>query len=140
MSSDRVRLEVAILAADEAPLENVPPPHDAETVMILAIAADAAVRRYVEECLRSRTNIRVLAAATVSDGLTIAARHTPRVLVVDAAQSEILMALVHVRAVILVDETPCGTRSAGSGVRFLARPFTSRDLMAAVDQLLAVSA
>ena len=135
MSSERVRLEVAILAADEVALENAPPPHDA-AVTILAISADAYVRRYVQECLRDRPTVRVLAAATMSDALTLAARDTPRLLVVDAPQSEILMALTHVPTLILVDELPHVDEQADSGVRFLARPFTPASLEAEVDRLM----
>ena len=66
MSLERVRLEVAILAADEAPSASAPPPHT-EAVTILVIATDPDVRRYVHECLRGLANVRVLAVVLVSE-------------------------------------------------------------------------
>ena len=136
MSSERVRLEVAILAADDVPPKNAPPPQgDSNVITILAIAADADIRWYVQDCLRGRENVRVLAAATVADALTLAARETPRLLIVDSSETQILMAL-HVRAVILVDERRPDDRPGDSNVRFVARPFTSVRLWAEVDALL----
>ena len=137
MGSERVRLEVAILAADEATLENAPPPRDKEAFVILVVAADSDVRRYVQECLRERADVRVLTATTVADALTLAARDAPRVLVVDAPQCEILMALVHDRTIILVDELSYSDRSSESNVRLLVRPFTRAALIHEVDELLA---
>ena len=57
-------------------------------------------------------------------------------LVVDAPQCEILMALVHIRAVILVDELSYDERRPHSNVRFLVRPFTRAGLLHEVDGLL----
>ena len=138
MDSARVRLEVAILAADEgAPAVATPPHGDGQGLTILVVVADADIRRYVLECLRDRRDVRVVAAATVAEALMLEARESPKLMVVDAPESEVLVALPHVRAVVIVDDVPRRDRPTGSRVRFLCRPFSAGALEAELTHLLA---
>src|SRR5262245_25163539 len=136
MDSPRVRLEVAILAADEVAPAAAPPPHDGRCLTVLAVAADADVRRYVQECLRDRSDVRVVTAATVTDAITVAAREAPRVMVVDAPQCEVILALPELATVMIVDDVPRRERPGGTRVRFLSRPFAADALIAEVGRLL----
>ena len=134
MDSARVKLEVAILAADQ-----VTPVADAAVasnepvrLTVLVLAAEADVRRHVRECLRECADVRVLEAPTVALALTLEAQASPQVLVVDAPETEALMALPRVRAVVMVDEETRREQSEDARVRFLARPFTADQLVAEV--------
>ena len=87
---------------------------------------------YVRECLRDCVNVRVLNAASVAVALTLEARTAPQLLIVDAPQSDVLVALPRVRALVIVDDEPRRKQFAGARVRFLARPFTAARLVAEV--------
>jgi len=66
--SSRVRLEIAFLDADEGASAPVTPAtHDERAWRtVLVVAAESDVRRYVGECLRERTDLRLVEAATVA--------------------------------------------------------------------------
>jgi len=136
--SPRVRLEVAFLDADQA----VPAPtpssvaDERSCLTVLVVAAEADVRCYVRECLRERTDIRVVEAATVTTAVTLAADYSPDLLVVDAPERDVLATLSRLRAIVIVDEVPRGAPTLGTYVRLLARPFTAERLVAEVSQLL----
>jgi|RhiMetdeSRZDD1v2_1073273.scaffolds.fasta_scaffold26020_7 hypothetical protein len=133
-----VRLEVAILSdqATPAPVASVPD-NEPAGLTVLVVAAEADVRHYVRECLRDRDGVRVLEAETVTAALTIAAHDSPALLVVDAPESEVLVTLSQVRAIVIVDDVPRHAPSFGPWIRFLARPFTGDGLVAEVGRLLA---
>ena len=61
-------MEVAFLDADQAAPAPAPPAAlDERTCLtVLVVAAEADLRRYVRECLRERTDLRLLEAATVT--------------------------------------------------------------------------
>ena len=130
-----VRLEVAILAADQTTSADVAAVASDEPVRltVLVLAAEADVRRYVRECLRDCTDVRVLDTASVAVALTLEAQASPQLLIVDAPQSDLLVALPRVRALLIVDDEPRREQLAGARVRFLARPFTADQLVAEVD-------
>jgi len=69
--SPRVRLEVAFL--DDHPTAPAPaPPLDEQgRLTVLIVAADEDVRRYARECLRARTDLRILDAATIAEALAL---------------------------------------------------------------------
>ena len=73
-----MRLEVAFLDADQA----APAPAassgstSAAARTVLVVAAEADLRRYVRECLRERTDLRVLEAATVAAAVALAAQYS----------------------------------------------------------------
>ena len=129
-----VRLEVAILAADQITSADAPAVASDEPVRltVLVLAAEADVRRYVRECLRDSVDVRVLDAATVAVALTLEAQAAPQLLIVDAPQSDVLVALPRARARVIVDDEPRREQLAGARVRFLARPFTADQLVAEV--------
>jgi len=140
--SPRVRLEVAFLDADQA----APAPAQSSSaderacLTVLVVAAEADLRRYVRECLRERSDLRLLEGATVSAAVTLAADHSPDLLVVDEPERDVLATLSHLRAVLIVDDVPRGAQALGSHVRLLSRPFTAERLVAEVSQLLGGSA
>ncbi len=131
-------MEVAFLDADQAVPAPTPSPVAGERacLTVLVVAAEADVRCYVRECLRERTDIRVVEAASVTTAVTLAADYSPNLLVVDAPERDVLARLARLRAIVIVDEVPRGAPTLGTYVRLLARPFTAERLVAEVSQLL----
>ena len=136
--SMRVRLEVAFLDADQpTPAPAAPAALDERKCLtVLVVAAEADVRRYVRECLRERADLRVLDAATVTAAVTLAAQYSPELLVVDEPESNVVVALPQLLAIVIVDDVPRGVPGVGTRRRLLARPFTAEGLLAEVGQLL----
>ena len=136
--SPRVRLEVAFLDADQA----APAPAQSSSaderacLTVLVVAAEVDLRRYVRECLRERSDLRLIEAATVMAAVTLAEDHSPALLVVDEPERDVLATLSQLRAIILVDDLPRGAPPLIPHVRLLARPFTAERLVAEVSQLL----
>jgi len=133
-----VQLEVAFLDAHQpAPAPSPSPAADERACLtVLVVAGEADLRRYVRECLRERTDLRLLDAATVSAAVTLAADCSPDLLVVDEPERGVLAALSQLRAVIIVDDVPRDMPALGTQVRLLVRPFTAERLVAEVGQLL----
>src|SRR5262249_26083179 len=107
--SPRVRLEVAFLAADQA--ASAPAASaalDERCLTVLVVAAEADLRRYVRECLRARTDLWFVEAATITTAVVIAADCSPELLVVDEPEREVLVHLSELRAIIIVDDVPHG--------------------------------
>ncbi len=134
--SPRVRLEVAFLDADQAAPAPAPAADERACLTVLVVAAEVDLRRYVRECLRERSDLRVLEAATVSTAVSLAADCSPDLLVVDEPERDVLAALSQVRAIVIVDDVPRETPASGTHVRLLGRPFTAERLVAEVGQLL----
>ena len=134
MDSARVRLEVKILAGEQpAPAVDATAADDeCVRLTVLVIAADADVRGYVRECLRDSADVRVLEAASVAAALPLEAQATPHLLIVDASESDVLVALPRARALVIVDDEPRHDQRADAQVRFLALPFTADQLVAEV--------
>jgi hypothetical protein len=135
--SPRVRLELAFLDADQpGPAPAAPALEGRTCLTVLVVAAEADLRRYVRECLRERTDLRLLEAATVTVAASLAAVCAPGFLIVDEPESAILDTLSHLRAIVIVDEVPHDVLGVGSRVRLLAGPFSAERLLAEVGQLL----
>ena len=137
-TSSRVRLEVEFLDAGRAaPAPGTPAPLDERrSLTVLVVAAEADLRRCVLECLRERTDLRLLEAATVAAAVGLAASYSPDLLVVDEPERDVVATLSQVRAIVIVDDVPHGAPASGTRLRLLARPFTGEGLLAEVDQLL----
>jgi len=135
--SSRVQLEVEFLDADQrAPAPVMPAALDEVVRMTaLVVAAEADLRRYVRECLRDRVDLRLLEAATVIAAIALAAHYSLAFLVVDERESDILTALPHLCAIVIVDEAAHGAPASGARRRLLARPFTAEELLAEVSLL-----
>src|SRR4030095_16340484 len=91
-ASARVQLEVDILAnglttphSMAEPLADLSARPSGRTVLV--VGAEPDVRRYIRECLRERSDVRVLEAASAADGETIATRDTPDLMIVDGRQA-----------------------------------------------------
>jgi DNA-binding NtrC family response regulator len=136
--SPRVRLEIDLLASDRhAPLSAPAVGDRREQRTVLVVARDADVRRHVLECLRERTDLRVVEADTIATATRLAAREPPALLILDTADIALLEAIAEVRAVVMVDDVgPEAMRDAR--IATLARPFSGRDLESLVDRLLSV--
>ena len=136
--SPRVRLEVAFLDADQAAPAPAPSAATDERacLTVLVVAAEVDLRRYVRECLRERSDLRLLEAATITTAVTLAADCSPDLLVVDEPERDVLALLSQLRAIIIVDDVPRGAPGFGTHVRLLARPFTAERLVAEVSDLL----
>jgi hypothetical protein len=100
---------------------------------VLVVAAEADLRRYVRECLRDRSDVRLVEASTVTAGVTLAASQSPELLIVDDPERDVLATLPDRRANVIVYDVPRGGAASGSRVRLLARPFTAEELVAEVD-------
>ena len=137
-ASPRVRLEVELLDADQtAPAPTFSAPDDEHPrLTVLVVAAEADFRRYVSECLRERTDLRLVEAATVVAAVTLAASHSPVLLVVDEPERDVLGTLSGLRAILIVDDVPHGTQASGPRLRLLVRPFSAEGLVTEVGQLL----
>ena len=131
-------MEVAFLDADQSAPATVPPPalDEPTRLTVLVVAAEADFRHYVRECLRERTDLRLLEAATVTGAVTLAAHHPPVLLVVDEPERDVLGTLSQLRAIVIVDDVPHGAQAPGTRRRLLARPFTAERLVAEVGWLL----
>jgi hypothetical protein len=136
--SPRVRLELAFLDADQsAPAPAPPSALDERTCLtVLVVAAEADVRHYVRECLRERTDLRLLEAATITAAVTLAESYLPEILIVDEPESDVVVTLPQLRAIVIVDDVPRGAPASETRVRLLARPFTAEGLVAEVGRLL----
>lgn len=134
-------MEVALLDADQAAPAPAPPAAlDEQTCLtVLVVAAEADLRRYVRECLRERTDLRVLEASTVAGAVALAESDSLDLLVVDAPERDILALLVQLRAIVIVDDVSRHAPASGSRVRPLARPFTAEGLVAEVGRLLGLT-
>jgi hypothetical protein len=130
-----VRLEVAILDADHdaamAPAMAGEQPH----FIVLVVAAEADLRRYVRECLRDRRDIVVLETDTVTAARTIAERESPKIFIVDEREAAMLAVLLRLRVILIVDDEP-RYALADARVRLLPRPFSAERLLAEVVSLL----
>ena len=134
-------MEVALLDADQAaPAPATPAALDEQTCLtVLVVAAEADLRRYVRECLRERTDLRVLEASTVAGAVALAESDSLDLLVVDAPERDILALLVQLRAIVIVDDVSHRAPGSGTRVRPLARPFTAEGLVAEVGRLLGLT-
>jgi hypothetical protein len=135
-SSPRVRLEVEFLDAEAAPAPLAPSAPDDERIRrtVLVVSGETDFRGYVRECLRERTDLRVLEAATVAAAVATSAQFSPMLLIVDEPERAVVAMLSQVPAIVIVDDVPRGERTPGP--QLLARPFTAEGLLAEVDQLL----
>lgn len=98
MHSEQVSLEVALLAAESF--------GDTGAEVALVVASNADVRTYVSDSLRQRTALHVVATGSVAAALDVAARYTPRVVVVSHPERAVLRHLPAVPAVLLSDDAP----------------------------------
>ena len=82
-----VRLEAALLEADESAPAFAAVPNGGACSTVIVVAAEPDLRRYVRECLRERPALRVVEAAAVAAAVALAAVHQPACLVVDEPEA-----------------------------------------------------
>ncbi|MFL5247231.1 MAG: hypothetical protein ACJ79V_05350 [Myxococcales bacterium] len=129
-------MEVELLDAEQAAPAPPAALDERTRLTVLVVAAEADLRRYVRECLRERTDLYLLEAATVAAAVTLAANYAPELLVVDEPESDIRVRLAELRAIVIVDDVPRGAPASGTRLRLLVRPFTAEALVAEVGRLL----
>ena len=129
-------MEVAFLDADQAAPAPPAARDERGCLTALVVSAEADQRHYVRECLRERTDLRLIEAATVTAAIAVAAECLPDFVVVDERECDVLATLSHLRAIVIVDDVPHGVVASGDRIRLLARPFTAKGLMAEVGLLL----
>ena len=137
-NSSRVWLEIEFLDADRSAPAPAPTASLDERIRmtVLVVAGEADLRRYVRECLRDRTDLRLIEAQTVSAAIALAADYSPQLLIVDEPESNVVTTLSQLLAIVIVDDVPHGAPESGTRVRLLARPFTAEGLLAEVGRLL----
>jgi hypothetical protein len=136
--SARVQLEVDLLASEQPVSLPDPVPGDHHTRnVVLVVAGDSDVRRYVCECVRDRADLLVLEASTIAMATRLASVHSVKLLIVDASPPDVqvLDRLVNIRAVLLGNDVP-QPEISGERITALARPFGAQDLQALVDRLV----
>jgi CheY-like chemotaxis protein len=137
--SPRVRLEIAFLDADQAALTPAAPAalDERNRLTVLVVAAEADLRRYVRECLRERSDLRVVEAASITAAVALVADHPPDLLIVDEPESDVLLTLPQLRAIVMVDDVPRDAPTSGPRRSLLAHPFSAERLVVEVSRLLA---
>jgi hypothetical protein len=137
-NSSRVRLEIEFLDADRSAPAPAPTASLDERIRmtVLVVAGETDLRRYVGECLRDRTDLRLIEAQTVSAAIALAADYAPQLLIVDEPEANVVTTLSQLFAIVIVDDVPHGAPEPGTRVRLLARPFTAEGLLAEVGRLL----
>ena len=135
--SSRVQLEVAFLDAHRsAPALTDLGTRDEQTCqLVLVVAAESDFRHYVRECLRERTDYRLIEAATVATAVALAANFSLGFLIVDEPERYVVTALSRLRAIVIVDDVPRAAPLSGARVRLIARPFTADGLGAEIRRL-----
>jgi hypothetical protein len=139
--SARVQLEIAVLASDTAadlPSELNVAGSRKRTVLVAAGEMD--VRRYVRECLHTRTDLQLLEAGSIAATLEIAVQQPPHLFIVDEPQAAAVLDFPSVPVILIADETPDGLMHRrpppAAALVLLARPFQARGLLEQVNALL----
>ena len=124
-----VRLEAKLLEVEDSASESAP--NDGQSSRtVLVVSAEVDLCRYVRECLRERTDVRVRDAASIDAAVRLAEDGNASLLIVDGAQRAILGALPHSSVILIVDDL--GGVLPTTRVRLLERPFTADRLLAEV--------
>ena len=135
--SNRVRLEVEFLDADEAPPTPPQPstPDERPRLTALVVASEPDVRRYVRECVVQQDGLRVIEAATAAAGIAAVALQAVDFAIIDESELVGFASLPELCTIVLVDDIPHGAPDVPRR-RLLARPFSAGDLMAEIEKLL----
>ena len=140
--SRHARLEAEILRSELAPARDSPraagegsDPNGQRIVLV--VVADAALRRYVHECLRYTARFFVHDVTTPREAIEFAARLEPGVMVVDRVAEEVVRVLVDVRVIVIDDGLREVNNELSDRRAVLMSPFTAETLVAEIDRLLA---
>ncbi len=153
-TSDRLRLEVSILASESAadqPEWQRAAALDQTTVNVLVVSNDRNLRSYIWQCLRDRADVCVLETADSATALAALRGAPPDLVILDAADGdpsasplgralELDRAFVDLPLIVLTDEPPLDDERTTRGGRtpevVLAKPFNATRLRRTVSQLL----
>jgi len=138
-ASDRLQLEIALLAAAPGPTaDDIERAGDGGSAILLAVS-DTDIRDYIRQCLRAQAELRIVDGRSGDDPFDVA-RHLPAQLIITDRS---LVAEDKTRArgipVLLTGAELPDHLPVGDGIRmaFLLQPFNAHRLLEAVGHLLA---
>jgi CheY-like chemotaxis protein len=124
-------------AATTPPGTNLEPPAGRT---LLVVAGEADVRGYVAECLRPRTDLGLVVAASADAAVSLARRQPPDLIIVAGPEADAARRLPTIPAILLADEATeaqlPATTGTGAPRLLLGMPFNAQGLIQYVDQLL----
>ena len=136
--SDRLQLEVALLAtAVTAPSEDVTVAGEPGRTVLVAVG-DAGLRDYIGQCLRQRADLRVVEMRPGDDLLDVAYRLPADLVIADGSAIPNSAAPQNRPPLLLTGDDLSDVLhvSEGAGVAFLLQPFNARRLLDVVARLL----
>ena len=135
-ASDRLQLEIALLAAEPSPTaDDTERAGDGGSAILLAVS-DPDIRDYIRQCLRAQAELRIVESRSGDDPFDVARRLSARLLITDLP----IVATDATRArgipVLLTGAELPDHLPAGEGMRmtFLLQPFNAHRLLEAVQR------
>lgn len=140
-ASERLQLEVALLAAEPAARAHEMERADDGGSTILLAVSDTDIRDYINRCLRAQPDVRIVETGTEDHPFDIARRLQARLLITDRPlDADDTTRARGIPAILTGDELP-EQLPTGDEIRvsFLLQPFNARRLLETVEHLLAGS-
>jgi hypothetical protein len=137
-ASDRLQLEVALLAAAApAPPDDVRPDSEPGRTVLVAVG-DAGLRDYIAQCLRQRPDLRVVEVRPGEDPFVGAHRLAADLVIADglAIPNDATQASRTPLLLTRDEQSDAMHVSDGTAVAFLLQPFNARRLLDVVARLL----
>src|SRR5262245_30926521 len=135
-ASDRLQLEIALLAAaaNEPSDDRIAASEPSRTVLLAV--SDADLREYIRQCLRQRTDLRVVEPQPGDDPLNVGRRQSVALVIADASPDG--AAPLNRPPLLLIGDEPPEALPVheGAGMAFLRQPFNARRLLDVVASLL----
>ena len=133
-ASERLRLEIELLAATTASSEDAATAEPGRTVLVAV--GDAGLREYIAQCLRQRADVRVVELRPGERHSHIGPREAVALVITDEHASTAWS--LHRPPLLLIgdepsEELPLRERA---GVALLSQPFNARQLLDVVARLL----
>ena len=140
-TSDRLQLEIALLAAVATPPNDDPAVVGDPTRIVLLAMADADLRDYITQCLEERADLRVVEHHPGDAPLEIARRLGAKLVIADVSAIAGDVPADRPPLIVTGDELPDALPlSDAARIAFLLQPFNARRLLDAVSRLLDRSA
>ena len=135
--SPTVRLEVEFLHGEpEASREIDASSSGKRCAKVLVSSPDSHVREHVRECLRRCDDIQLIESATLDQSIEDATDDSVRLVIVDLAFVDLLVAHAMMPAIVVVDDVPRSYAPRNGRIRLLTRPFSADELVSEVRRAL----
>lgn len=138
-ASERLQLEVALLAAEPAARANeMDRTEDGGSTILLAVS-DTDIRDYIKQCLRAQPDLRIVETRTEDDPFDVARRVQARLLITDLPfGADDTPRARGIPVVLTGDELP-ERLPTGDEIRiaFLLQPFNARRLLETIEHVIA---